>query len=115
RKDGSDMRSALRVLPLALLAAACGGDETITGPSDLSGKLWKLTSLRTTGPAVLTLNPERYTVRFGEDARLSVRADCNVCAGGYTARTQTLSVGALACTRVACQAGSLGDEYASLV
>jgi heat shock protein HslJ len=108
------MRSMVRALPLVLLAAGCA-DETITGPSDLTGMLWKLRSLRTTGPAVLTLDPERYTVRFGEDGALRVRADCNVCSGLYTARTRTLSVAPLACSRVACAAGSLGDAYSSLV
>ena len=109
------MRSVMRVVPLVLLTVGCAGDEPITGPSDLSGSLWKLRSLRTTGAAVLTLDPERYTVRFGEGGTLNIRADCNVCSGSYQARTETLTVGSLACTRVACAVGSLGDQYSSLV
>jgi heat shock protein HslJ len=103
----------LLVLPF-LLAGACA-DDPITGPSVLTGTVWKLRSLRTDGPAVLTLDPSRYTVQFGEDGRLSVRADCNVCGGPYQARRETLSVGTLACTRAFCGPESRGDDYTAIL
>jgi len=54
-----------------------------------------------------------YTLEFPSDERLSVRADCNRCNGGYSLIDGTLEIGLLACTLAACPPGSLDGPYLS--
>lgn len=107
-------RRALLLAPL-LLAAACGG-ESVHGPSALPGSQWKLDSLRSAAGLVSTVDPNRYTLEFQEAFRVRAKADCNVCTGTYrTATSIQLTIGPLACTRVACAADSRGNEYVTLL
>ena len=92
---------------------SCGGD--VVGPSDILGE-WRLTALRhadfstTEVPATL-----RLTADFGEDDRLGVRADCNVCGGSYAFEGGAAVVGSLACTRAACASAPLDSEFVGLL
>jgi heat shock protein HslJ len=110
------MRS--RLLPLlltaALLATACGEDP-LTGPSALTGQVWKLQSLQRADFSVLTVDPALYTVEFNDGGRLSARADCNRCAGTYQTSGASLTVGLLACTRAFCGADSLDNQYTAIL
>lgn len=120
-------------LGLALAAAACG-DSAATLPSsstpplqagdsarsqDRSGLLgsWRLVSVNEAGkPPVVVAEPERFTAEFGASGRVSLRADCNRCAGGYTAGSDSLTVGPMACTRAYCAASAPVDTtFAMLV
>ena len=58
-------------------------------------------------------NPEQFTVRFESNDRLSVRADCNTCTGGYTLDGSSLSIGHLACTLIACPTPGLDTLFTS--
>lgn len=105
----------------ALLAAcvaagtllSCGSD--VVGPSDLRGE-WRLASLRradfstATVPATL-----RLTADFGEDDRLGLRADCNVCGGAFALDGDTLVAGPFACTRAFCASAPLDSEFVGLL
>ena len=106
----------------ALLAAcvsastfvSCGGD--VVGPSDLLGE-WRLTSLRradfstTEVPATL-----RLTADFGEDDRLGIRADCNVCGASYAFEGgDAVVAGPFACTRAFCASAPLDSEFVGLL
>jgi heat shock protein HslJ len=103
------------VLALALLLPACA-DETITGPSVLTGTLWRLRAARASDSGTVTgLNPDRYTVQFSDSGQLSARADCNVCTGGYVGRKRSLTIGALACTRAFCGPDSQGTRYSGIL
>ena len=108
-----------RAAPLALFAAvlfAACADDTLTGPSVLTGALWKLEAVATAADGTTTtVDSERYTVEFGEEGRLLARADCNVCAATYEGRSRSLSVGSLACTRAFCGAESRGDDYVAIL
>lgn len=55
--------------------------------------------------------PERYTIQFGEDGRLSVRADCNLGVGAYRREGGRIDIGPLALTRAACPADSLDGPF----
>jgi heat shock protein HslJ len=45
------------------------------------------------------------------DDRATVKSDCNSCSGSYSLADNMLQIGALACTRVACQDGSLDPIF----
>jgi heat shock protein HslJ len=99
----------------ALLAAGCS-DETLTGPSVLTGTLWKLQAVAIASQGTTTVvDPTRYTVEFGEEGRLLARADCNVCTSEYNGLTKALTVGRFACTRAFCGSESRGDEYVAIL
>jgi len=82
-------------------------------PADVVEVTWLWESLVTPVETVTPDQPERYTIRFERTGRVSVRADCNRGGGPYTVtRDRRLSFGAIALTRAACAAGSLGDRFA---
>lgn len=104
------MRVVLLVILLAGLAAGCGDNPL--RPSDLKEVTWKLETIERAGvPMITVANPDQYTLRLGNDGRLSVRADCNQCGGTYSLEGDTLKVGNLACTLVGCPSGSLDSAY----
>jgi heat shock protein HslJ len=103
----------LGLVLVALGLAGCGDSD-----SDESARLvnvtWQLQAIeRDSGEVVRVDDPTRYTVRFGEDGRLTARSDCNNCVGTYRVDGSTLVIGPLGCTRAACPPGSLGSAYAT--
>jgi heat shock protein HslJ len=108
-------RRSLLVVSALLLAGACGSDEP-TGPTSLAGGRWRLNSLRTPEGITTTVNPDRYTLEFLDEGRISARADCNVCTGSYDTRGSiVITIGPLACTRALCAPDSRGNEYVALL
>ena len=105
------MRRALLVLAVGcLLGAAC--DETPTEPSNVTGDTWRLVSMqRGSGSPVTVPDPNRYTLRFGDQGRLEVKSDCNSCGGSYTLTGSTLDVGPVFCTKVFCGDTSLDSAF----
>ena len=115
----------------AVGATACGvtngtalPEANITGGSSASvaanipGGTWRLVSLRETGQdEVRIADPGAFTAVFGDDARVQLKADCNRCVAGYTARSGgSLTVGLMACTRAYCTATApLDSTFANLV
>ena len=119
-------------LVLLVATVACGGSaERLTGaalpPTEGGGTLtarsrlelvgaWQLVSLTETGKDSVSVGePERFTAEFGADGRVSLRADCNRCSGGYTATTGALTVGPMACTRAYCSSAPLDMTFTMLV
>jgi heat shock protein HslJ len=122
--------SRLALAGVVLAAIACGHPavSSIPAPSGPDGSAsatavglppgtWRLAALRASGQAELPVaRPELFTAEFGADGRVSLRVDCNRCAGGYTAGRTSLSVGPMACTRAFCAATApLDSTYESLV
>ena len=109
---------ALMATVWALSAAACGvtdgttlPEAPITGGSSTSvganipAGTWRLVSLRESGhDGVSIADPGAFTAVFGDDGRVQLKADCNRCVAGYTARNGSLTVGLMACTRAYCAA-----------
>lgn len=98
---------------LALTTLACD-TSTAPDPAPDPGTLlgvWQLTAFETTDGVVVPPNPANYTIEFRDDGRAHIKADCNVCNGGYDLRGESLSLGLLACTLAACQPSSLDDEF----
>jgi heat shock protein HslJ len=73
---------------------------------------WQWVSLTTPTEQINVGSPERYTVQFGADRRLALRADCNRGAGSYSITSdRQIKIGPLALTRAMCPPGSLGDRF----
>ena len=99
---------------VSLFAFGCG--ETVTGPGDVTDVFWSLEFLQRADSAVM--GPPRtgaFTVRFRDDGRLEVHADCNGCGGDYQLFGAALTVGPLACTRAFCPSAPLDTEFVSLI
>jgi heat shock protein HslJ len=114
-----------------LALASCGAtdgttlpDATLTGGSTTSvaasipAGTWRLASLRESGhDEVSVADPGTFTAVFGDDGRVQLKADCNRCVAGYTARSNgSLTVGLMACTRAFCTATApIDTTFANLV
>jgi heat shock protein HslJ len=84
-------------------------------PGQLSGT-WNLVSIHPAGQTEqVTPAGTTYALTFA-DGRLSTRADCNTCGGGFALSGQTLTAGpALACTRAACPTMEFEGVYTRLL
>src|SRR5688500_6483711 len=104
-------RSFAGLVAVASLVVGCGATySTPASPSpareplgDVLPATWNLVSIQTPGQAEqATPIGASYTLTLIGD-RISVRADCNRCAGAYTLAGQSFTAGpTLACTRAAC-------------
>ena len=113
---------------VSALSAACAGNlpASPTSPSATAAALnlsasqvagtWTLTSIQADKGAVQTVPAGAgYTLTFA-DARVSTKADCNVCGGSVTFSGETLTIGpALACTRAACPTMAFETVYESIL
>lgn len=107
-------RSFGRALALAGALGLVSCSDGVTGPSDLQGGAWRLESMETEGGRFVPDDPGLFTVEFGADGALGVRADCNQCGGSYTLNGDTLTVSPLTCTLVACPTPR-GQQFAALL
>jgi heat shock protein HslJ len=101
--------AALFLAACALAVVSCEVD--VVGPSELQGQ-WRLYVLERAGGA--SIDGEiagRFTVRFDEDGRMSVRADCNSCGGTFRIEDRWVVTGTLACTRVYCPSAPLDSAF----
>jgi heat shock protein HslJ len=90
-------------------APTVGGSSTVVSNS-IPGGTWRLVSIREKGSERVTVvDPQVFTVEFGADGRVQLRADCNRCSANYTAGSRNLAVGLMACTRAFCTATSPDD------
>jgi heat shock protein HslJ len=106
-------RGAAATLLGAMGAWSCG--PGLVRPSDLQGE-WLLVSLgRPDSSTVPIADPTRFTLRFDEDGRLSLRADCNLCGGPYRLDGESLSSGPLACTKVFCATAPLDSQFVTIL
>lgn len=109
------------MLPILLVAAIAWtlttpvGAQTTPGklPADLSGTSWQFVKFQGGDDRVLTPDdPDRYTVAFGANGRVSVRFDCNRGRGTWkSSGPNQLRFGPLALTRAKCPPGSLHDRF----
>ncbi|GIK40643.1 MAG: hypothetical protein BroJett011_44760 [Chloroflexota bacterium] len=92
-------------LLLALSVSAFQNDNNLIGRWR-----WQQTQ-ESSGDLTTPLDPARYTIEFMADGRVAVQSDCNQGAGNYTANANTLDIGELATTKMACPPGSLDAEF----
>jgi heat shock protein HslJ len=87
----------------------------------LAGTSWTLVSFQSPDDAVGTIsppNPERYTLAFEPDGRLSMQLDCNRGMGSWRVTSESERGGSLAITggamtRAACPPGSMDTRITS--
>ena len=110
---------ATLLMTTGLLATmiACDSSNSMTTPDaaieDPTG-LWALQSFQLAdGSLVPVPDPARYTLDLGatETGLAHIRADCNMCNGGYELSGSTLVLGRMACTLAACPPDSLDNDY----
>ena len=110
-------RGVAVVVLLAVGAAACSKDDTLTSPTSSAqiDGTWRLIQMTSSaGVHNEELTAGRFSVSFA-NAAMQAKADCNTCAGAATLSGATLTVGALACTRVACASAPLDTRFTSLL
>jgi heat shock protein HslJ len=60
--------------------------------------------------------PDKYTVRFGSDGKVALKADCNRGMGSYSVSPdRRLALKPVALSRAMCPPGSLSDRFAKEV
>ena len=95
-------------------AGPTGGDVVAQGVEPLVGT-WRAVSVKVDGAETLVPQSVTLTAQFAADGRLSLVADCNRCAAGYSAAPGTLSVTPMACTRAYCSSAPLDEHFTGLV
>jgi heat shock protein HslJ len=103
----------LRMMMVLVAAIAVSCTENTVAPANPTGTSWQLVSIQQSGSAAITAPASRYTLRFGDDGRVSVRSDCNSCGGSYTLAGSSMAIGPLACTRAFCGDASLDHTYST--
>jgi len=85
---------------------------TVT-PTGLAGTKWRLVKFIGMNDVTKTpADPDKYTVEFGADGKVSVQADCNRGAGTWSSpEPSSLRFSALATTRAMCPPGSMSDRF----
>jgi heat shock protein HslJ len=97
----------------AALLVSCG--QELPGSAELQGE-WRLLALTRPDHSVTPIpDPSRFTLRFREDGRIALRADCNVCGGGYELGGDSLTTGPLACTKAFCPSAPLDSLFVGIV
>jgi para-nitrobenzyl esterase len=105
---------AAGALQVSRRAAGAGPDMDRTAmQQELAGTSWRLVAIQSMDDR--TYSPEdrsKYTVAFGADHSLTVRADCNRGRGTWqSAGPGQLGLGSLALTRAHCGEAWLHDRY----
>lgn len=102
------------LLALSPLAPACG--KVSTAPSVVIGGVWKIRSIETSAGGIVGItNTAGYTLEFKDGGKLAARADCNQCSGTYSISGDSLTVGALACTKAFCGSSSHDVAFLDIV
>ena len=103
---------------MALMITACGTELDLkavaTGIKEsvsIYNVLWQWESTVTPVEKIMVQNPERYTVLFSEEGKVSMQFDCNRGGGDFTVSKNRLSFGPLMSTRMACPEGSLDSVF----
>ncbi len=83
--------------------------------SRLAGTTWQLVRIQAMDDRTVVLRAgqrEKYTLSFGTDGRVALRADCNRGQGTWSSAGGTqLLFGDIAMTRAACAPGALDDRF----
>lgn len=87
-------------------------EEESAAENPLVGTTWQWTETVYGDESMVTAaDPARYTLTFAPDGSLTAQVDCNSGMGSYTLDGQSLLIGPLATTRMACPEGSQADLF----
>ena len=114
------MKRILALILVTGLVAVTTACETSTSETPLTPDpsaldplgSWALQSFDLNGGSVVAVpEPGNYTLELSDNGRAHVRADCNVCNGGYQLSGSAVTFGLMGCTLAACEPGSLERDY----
>ena len=96
------------VLVFAAPEEVAGGEME---PS-LVGPVWQWQGSQFPNDTEITVeDPTQYTIQFGDDGSVTVKADCKTAVGEFTADGDSLSIELGPTTMIMCGEGSLADEF----
>lgn len=99
---------ALMVSALVWLVAACGGGAASPGdPAQLQQSAFEVTAISVAGQDLTVLEP--VVITFTEDS-VSVGTPCNGLSGPAEFSDTTITVGALAATKMACEPALMAQD-----
>jgi para-nitrobenzyl esterase len=82
-------------------------------PDSIVEITWEWVGFSTPVEQITVDSPDRYTLRFGQDGRVAMCADCNRGMGSYSVTPDRhITFGPIALTRAMCPQGSLSDRFA---
>jgi heat shock protein HslJ len=91
--------------------AAPGATDSTLSPHVLE-VTWQWTRMTTPLEQFDVAPPANYTIYFGSDGRVALKADCNRGTGRYSVSPdRRLTFGSIALTRMMCPEGSLSDRF----
>ncbi len=109
-KAGGEKRDSAAAAPMQPAAAPAAAP--VVPPPSLAGSSWQWLRFVTPVETVTPDDPSRYTVAFGADSALTVRADCNRGRGQYITDGNKVTFSPIALTRMGCPPGSLDTRFA---
>lgn len=83
-------------------------ESAITSPV---GFVWKWEGTQTPVERIVPDDPTKYTLEFLPDTSVVAQVDCNRGRGAYNLDGQSITIGPLAITRMACPEGSLDAKF----
>ena len=96
-------------LPVCADTRAAGA-KTTDEAANRAQPAWYWLGTLTFEASIRAPDPADYTLNLA-DGRVAIQADCNLGTGTYTLQNDSLSVGPIAPTRMACRPGSRGEQY----
>lgn len=84
-----------------------------TNAAGLAGTSWRLVQIMSMDDTTdRPDDPALYTLAFGSDGTVSVKADCNMATGSWQSMSESqIEFGVLAATQAECGPASLHDRY----
>ncbi len=96
-------------LPLQRVASDDAGAPAL--PDELTAPTWQLVEIvGIDGKSVTPDDPAKYSLAFGADNRITLKADCNQAGGPYYTSDGMLKIGPLISTMAECGEGSLAGS-----
>jgi putative lipoprotein len=77
----------------------------------LTGAVWQWENIVTPLESYENPTPEQYTVRFGEDGTVNIKADCNMASGAYTTDENGFAIEVGPVTLAECGPESFSGEF----
>lgn len=103
--------AATTATPTVAPAAKAATTTAPAAGAGLTGTTWKWVRFVDSFSANDITTPDKYTIQFSADGKVTVVADCNQASGTYKIEGSKLSVMLSSMTKAACPAGSLSDKF----
>jgi heat shock protein HslJ len=92
--------------------AAVGEPAAAPATAALVGPVWQwVQTLYNNDTKAMPSRPGNYTVQFGVDGTVNIRADCNRKGGTYSLKEQQIAIEITQSTMAACPEDSLEDRF----